>query len=168
MIMNWNAPQCLKKMQFFIDFCNFFQQFIKKFNNITHLLTQLSDKNKWFDWMNACQKVFEFLKKTVTELLMLTYFNWTQVAILKCNFFNNVSEDVLSQYRDNDLLHSVIFFSKNLISAECNYKIYDKKLLMIIHCLKNWQPDLKSTEILMKIFTDYKALIYFIKSKELT
>ena len=59
------------------------------------------------------------------------------------------------------------FFSKNLIPAECNYKIYDKELLMIIQCLKNWQSDLESTEISVKIFTDHKALIYFMKSKEL-
>ena len=53
-IINWNAPQCLKEIQFFIDFCNFFWQFIKNFSKITHLLTQLSDKNKWFDWTEAC------------------------------------------------------------------------------------------------------------------
>ena len=87
--------------------------------------------------------------------------------ILKCNFSDDVSEDVLSQYKDNDVLHLVAFFSKNLISVKCNYKIYDKELLTIIYCLKNWQLGLKSTEILIKIFTDHKALIYFIKSKEL-
>ena len=98
---------------------------------------------------------------------MLTHFDQTQAVILKCDFFNDVSKGILSQYRDNSLLHSVTFFSKNLIPAECNYKIYNKKLLIIIHCLKNWWLDLKSIKILMKIFTDYKVLIYFIKSKEL-
>ena len=71
------------------------------------------------------------------KLLMLTHFDQTQAVILKCNFFNDVSEDILSQYKDNDLLHSVTFFSKNLISVECNYEIYDKELLTIIYCLKN-------------------------------
>ena len=98
---------------------------------------------------------------------MLTRFDMTRVAILKCDSFNDVSEGILLQYKDNDLLHSVTFFSKNLIPAECNYKIYDKELLMIIQCLENWWSDLKSTEISVKIFTDYKALIYFMKSKEL-
>ena len=98
---------------------------------------------------------------------MLTYFDWTQAAILKCDSFDGVSEGILSQYRDDGLLHSVTFFSKNLIPAKCNYEIYDKELLIIIYCLENWQSNLKSTKILMKIFTDHKALIYFIKSKEL-
>ena len=68
---------------------------------------------------------------------VLTYFDQTQVIILKCDFSDDISKGVLSQYKDNDLLHSVTFFSKNLISTECNYKIYDKKLLTIILCLKN-------------------------------
>ena len=165
--MNWNAPQCLKEVRSFIDFCNFFQRFIKNFNKITHLLMQLSDKNKWFDWMDVCQKAFEPLKKTVTESLMFTHFDQTQVTILKCDSLDDVSGDVLLQYRDDGLLHPVTFFSKNLIPAKCNYKIYNKELLMIIRCLENWQSDLKSTEISVKIFTDHKVLIYFMKSKEL-
>ena len=154
-------------MQSFIDFCNFFQRFIKNFSRITHSLTQLSDKNKRFDWTDVCQKAFELLKKTVTELSVLTHFNQTQVTIVKCDSLDDVSEDILSQYKDNDLLHPVTFFSKNLIPAECNYEIYNKQLLMIICYLENWQSDLKSTKISVKIFTDHKALIYFIKSKEL-
>ena len=87
--------------------------------------------------MNVCQKAFELLKKTVIKLLVLTYFDQTQAVILKCDSFNNVSEGILSQYKDNDLLHSVTFFSKNLIPTECNYEIYNKELLTIICCLKN-------------------------------
>ncbi len=48
------------------------------------------------------------------------------------NFLNYVNDEVLSQYDDEDILHSMIFYSKNMISAECNYKIYDKELLTII------------------------------------
>ena len=104
----------------------------------------------------------------MTESPVLTHFDCTQAAILKCDSSDDVSEGVLRQYGDNDLLHPVAFFSKNLIPAECNYEIYDKELLIIIHCLENWRSDLKSTEIPVKIFTDHKALIYFMKSKELT
>jgi hypothetical protein len=52
--------------------------------------------------------------------------------------------------------------------AECNYKIYDKKLLVIIRCLKHWKLKLKSTDILIKVFTDHRNLEYFIIIKELS
>ena len=45
--------------------------------------------------------------------------------------------DVLFQYSDDSSLHSVIFYSKNILLIECNYHIYDKELLVIIKCLKN-------------------------------
>jgi len=57
--------------------------------------------------------------------------------ILKTDFLKYVNDEVLSQYDDKDILHSMIFYSKNMIFAECNYEIYDKELLIIICCLKH-------------------------------
>jgi hypothetical protein len=69
--------------------------------------------------------------------LVLKHFNSIREAILKTDFLNYVNDEVLFQYDDEEILHSMIFYNKNMISAECNYKIYDKKLLTIIHCLKH-------------------------------
>ncbi len=84
------------------------------------------------------------------------------------NFLNYVNDEVLSQYDDEDILHSMIFYSKNMILAECNYKIYDKELLIIICCLKHWCLKLKYTNISIKIFIDHLNLKYFMIIKELT
>ena len=89
-------------------------------------------------------------------------------AILKINFSNYVNDEVLSQYDDEDILHSVIFYSKNMIFAECNYKIYNKELLIIIRCLKHWHLELKCINISIKIFIDYLNLKYFMFIKKLT
>ncbi len=70
-------------------------------------------------------------------VFVLKHFDSIREVILKTNFLNYVNDKVLSQYDDEDILHSVIFYSKNMIFAECNYKIYDKELLIIIHCLKH-------------------------------
>ena len=43
---------------------------------------------------------------------------------------------MLSQKNEEENLHSVIYFLKLMISAECNYNIYDKKLLAIIYYLE--------------------------------
>jgi len=70
-------------------------------------------------------------------VLVLKHFDLTKEVILEMNFLNYVNDEVLFQYDDEDILHSVIFYSKNMIFAECNYKIYDKELLIIIYCLKH-------------------------------
>ncbi len=62
----------------------------------------------------------------------------------------------------------MIFYSKNMIFAECNYEIYDKELLIIIRCLKHWHSELKYTDILIKIFINHLNLKYFMIIKKLT
>ncbi len=98
---------------------------------------------------------------------VLKHFNSIKEVILKTDFSNYVNDKVLSQYDDEDVLHSMIFYSKNMILAECNYKIYDKKLLIIIHCLKHWHSELKCTNISIKIFINHLNLKYFMMIKEL-
>jgi hypothetical protein len=44
-----------------------------------------------------------------------------------------VSARVLSQYDNEGILHPVAFFSKKYSPAECNYEIYDKELMAIVH-----------------------------------
>ncbi len=53
-------------------------------------------------------------------------------AILEINASDYIKDEILSQYNDKKVLHSVTFYSKSMIFAECNYHIYDKKLLIII------------------------------------
>jgi len=98
---------------------------------------------------------------------ILKHFNLIKEAILEMNFLNYVNDEVLSQYDDENILHSVIFYSKNMIFAECNYEIYNKELLIIIHCLKHWCFELKCTDILIKIFINHLNLKYFMIIKEL-
>ena len=47
-----------------------------------------------------------------------------------------VSRGVLLQKNKERNLHSVAYFLKLMISAECNYNIYNKELLAIIYCLE--------------------------------
>jgi len=128
--------QSLTHVQIFIDFCNFYRWFIKNFSKIAQSMIKLTQKDHSFEWTEICQTIFERLKQQMTTVLILKHFDSIKEAILKTNFLNYINDEVLSQYDDENILHSMIFYSKNMISAECNYKIYDKELLTIIQCLK--------------------------------
>jgi len=73
----------------------------------------------------------------MTEVSILCHFDQNRKIILEINSFNYVNDDILSQYDDEETLHSMIYYSKNLSLAECNYEIYDKKLLAIICVFKH-------------------------------
>ena len=68
----------------------------------------------------------------MTEVSVLKHVNWNCKLYLKTDFSDYANDDILSQKNDDSVLYSVTFYSKNLLLTECNYEIYDKKLLIII------------------------------------
>ncbi len=108
------------------------------------------------------------MKRCMIETSILRHFDQTHKTVLEINSFNYVNDEVLSQYDDEDVLHSIVFYSKNMSSAECNYEIYDKELLIIIWAFEHWRLELKLTDISIKMFIDHQALISLMKDKELS
>ncbi len=155
-------------MQFFIDFCNFYRRFIKNFSKIVHSMIWLIQKKIIFEWNEVCQIIFDHMKRRMIETSILRHFDQTREVILEINSFNYVNDEVLSQYDDEDVLHSIVFYSKNMSSAECNYEIYDKKLLIIIRAFEHWWLELKLIDISIKMFIDHQALISLMKDKKLS
>ncbi len=157
-VIDWFTFNNLTQMQFFINFCNFYQRFIKNFLKIVHSMIQLIQKKIIFEWNEVCQTAFNHMKKCMTETSILCHFDQTCNFILEINSFNYVNDEVLSQYDDEEVLHSIAFYSKNISSAECNYEIYDKKLLIIIQAFKHWWFKLKLIDISIKMFIDHQVL----------
>ena len=167
-ILAWDTPSNLKQTQGFLGFCNFYRKFIKGFSKIASPLTQLSKKDKAFEWNDQCQQAFELLKKRCTEAPVLRHFDPDLDCILEVDSSDTVNGGVLSQRDAQGEIHPVAFYSHSLDPAERNYDIYDKELLAIIKALEYWQDELEATDEPIKIFTDHKNLEYFMSTKKLS
>jgi len=167
-IVNWTTSTNLKEIQSFVRFVNFYRHFIRDFFKLVKSFTQLTRKDTSFVWNEVCVQAFRNLKKQISFASVLCHFDLKHQAILKINASNYVKGEILSQYNDENVLHSMIFYSKSMILAEINYHIYDKKLLIIIRCFKHWWLELKCTELLIQIFIDHQALKIFMKNKQLS
>ncbi len=62
-IRSWKVLQLLTHVQIFIDFCNFYQWFIKNFSKIIQFMIKLIQKDYLFEWTEICQTIFEELKQ---------------------------------------------------------------------------------------------------------
>ncbi len=167
-IVSWITLINLKEIQNFMKFVNFYHCFIKNFLKLVKSFTQLTRKNTSFIWNEICVQAFDNLKKQVSSVSILRHFNFKRQAILKINASNYVKDEILSQYDDEKVLHSMIFYSKSMILAEINYHIYDKKLLVIIQCFEHWWLKLKCIELLIQMFIDHQTLKIFMKNKQLS
>ncbi len=167
-IVSWITSINLKEIQSFVRFINFYRHFIKNFSKLVKSFTQLTRKNTSFVWNEIYVQVFDNLKKQVSLISILRHFDLKWQAILKIDASNYVKDEILSQYDDEKVLHSMIFYSKSMILAEINYHIYDKKLLVIIWCFEHWQLELKCTELLIQMFINHQTLKIFMKNKQLS
>ncbi len=154
-IVSWITSINLKEIQNFVRFVNFYRCFIKNFSKLVKSFTQQTRKNTSFVWNEICVQVFDNLKKQVSSTSVLRHFDLKRQAILKTDASNYVKDEILSQYNDEKVLHSMIFYSKSMILAEINYHIYDKKLLVIIWCFEHWWFELKCIELFIQMFIDH-------------
>ncbi len=167
-IVSWITLINLKEIQNFVRFINFYRRFFKNFLKLVKSFTQLIRKNTSFVWNKICVQVFDNLKKQVSSVLILRYFDLKRKAILKINALNYVKDEILSQYDNEKVLHLMTFYSKSMILAEINYHIYDKKLLVIIQCFEHWWLKLKCIELLIQMFIDHQTLKIFMKNEQLS
>jgi hypothetical protein len=97
--------------------------------------------------------------------LILHHFNYDHKAIIETNASDYVFTSILSQYDDEGILHLVTFFSKKHSLAECNYEIYDKELMAIVHAFEEWQLQLEGVSYPIMVLSNHKNLEYFITTK---
>ena len=85
--------------------------------------------------------------------------------MIKTDASDYVSEEILSQYDENDVLHLITYFFKKHSSAECNYEIYNKELIVIVYTFKEWCSELEGLLTSVEVITDHKNLEYFMSIK---
>jgi len=76
-----------------------------------------------------------------------------------------VSPGDSSHYDDDGVLHPVAYFSKKHSPAECNYDIYDNKLMAISKALEEWRLECEEAAYPQPLLTDHKNLEYFMIKK---
>ena len=92
-------------------------------------------------------------------------FNLDKFLTVKSDSSDCITEEMLLQSDSQKVLYSVIYFFTHMSSAECNYNIYNKKLLIIIHIFKKWRSELDDAAEQIQVITDYKNLEYFMITK---
>ena len=128
-------------------------------------LVQLTKNNTPFIFDNNYIEAFEELKDRLTSSLILRHYDLDLKLILETDASDGVVVGVLLQLHLDGEWYPIAFFSKTIALAECNYKVHDKEMLAIIRLLSQWRVELRSIDSWIKIYTNYKALKYFITIK---
>ncbi len=166
-VTTWSTSKSKIKVQFFLEFANFYRCFIEKYFRIISSLTNLTKKNISFMWTEKAEEAFKKLKKLFIFQSVLIMFESEKSITLEINVSNKAIETCISQSDDKKCLHFIAYYNCKLTVAELNYKIHDKKLLAIVDSFKQWRVYLKEFKHQIQVYTDHKNLLYFMIIKVL-
>ena len=100
--------------------------------------------------------------------VILHYYNSDHKIVIEIDALNYVFKDILFQYDENEVFHSVAYFFKKHNSIKCNYEIYNKELMIIVYAFEEWCSKLEDFICSVEMITDHKNLKYFMSIKQLS
>ena len=136
-ITDWPTPTRVKEVQAFLGLTNFYWRFIWNYSGRSLGLTALLKKDIKFEWTKAAEESFMALKQAFLAAGFLAQFDPNWLAVVEANASDCILGGCLLQLDPKmGILHLVAFYSRKLIRAKEQYKIYDKKMLAIVEYLK--------------------------------
>src|SRR6266566_7183529 len=166
-IMDWPTPTNLRELRSFLEFGNYYKDFIQGYSQITRPLHDFTKKNVQWQWNYPQNNAFQLLKELFTSYPVLHNPDPVKRYVLDTNASQYAVGATISQnYPDGN--HPIAFFSQSLSNAKCNYDTYDQELLAIIYALKAFRYLLIGAQQKFLIRTDHQNLKYFKSPQKIT
>jgi hypothetical protein len=128
-------------------------RFIEGFSKIARPMTMLLQKDKKFEWTNACERSFCEFKKRLTTAPVLALPGIHKDFTIYCDSSRQELGCVLMQEG-----RVIAYASRQLNTHEQNYPTHDLELAVVVHALKIWIHYLIGNKC--EIYTDHKSLKY--------
>ena len=140
-IKEWKQPRCLKDVQAFLGFANFYRRFIKGYSQLAaplSNLTKMDAKGFIYPWTpnGPEDTAFIKLKEAFLKASTLAHFDPELETWVETDASDYVVAAILSQKDIHGVLRPVAYLSKKMTPQECNYEIYNKELLAIVRAFE--------------------------------
>ncbi len=177
-ILNWPEPESVHEVQSFLGFANFYRRFVKKFSRIAHPLTDMTKREvqrtkkdlalRKKDFLTPeTRRFFQELVAIFTNSPLVVYFDAKRPIKLETDASGYAISGILSQKQKTEW-KVVAYFSRKMIDAKRNYKIYYAELFAIIESFRHWRYYLKQPYHIVKIIPDKSNLRVFRSTDKLT
>ncbi|GJY12904.1 reverse transcriptase domain-containing protein [Tanacetum coccineum] len=153
----------VKGIRSFLGHAGFYHRFIQDFSKIARPMTHLIGKETPFIFSKECIKVFNTLKKKLTEALVLVAPDWDLSFEIICDASDYVVGAVLGQRKTKhfQLIH---YESKTMTDAQAHYTTTEKELLAVVYAFGKFRPYLVLSKTI--VYTDHSALKYLLAKQD--
>jgi hypothetical protein len=160
-IKNWSSPKSIFEVRSFHRLASFYRKFITNFSGISEpMMDTVKKRHKSFHWKEEDEKIFNLLKRKITEHPILVLLDFKKTFQVKCDASGFAIGAVMSQ---EDRLIS--YFSEKQNEAKVKYFTYYKEFYSIIQALKKWRHYLIPKEFVL--YNDNHALQFVTQQEKL-
>ena len=159
------TPTKIKEIKSFLEFVNFYQQFIKNFSYTIRPLNELKGKKKR-NWTEEHQEAFKELKDKIISQPVLSLSKRDSKFRVETDASKYVIDRILSQEKEGKQ-KSIAFLFRTMYPVERNYEIYNKELLVIVEALTEQRQYLLNATEKFEVQMDHENLKYFRKPYKL-
>ena len=117
---------------------NFYKKFIRWFGEIASPLTDLTKKDRKFEWGPKEEEAFERLKIALVSAPVLQLPDFDKEFTVTTDA-SEVSVGGILQQNFGQGLHPVAYESRKLNPTECRYSAYERKMLVIVWAVGKWR-----------------------------
>ena len=160
-VLEMKRPTKVKEVRRFLGMCGFYRKHIDKYAHLAMPLTELTKKDKEFDWTEECQGAFETLKRKLVDAPILVNFNLEETCVLTTDASDTCVGGVLSQRQEDGKMGVIGYFSRKLSRQERKYGASDKEALGIVLSCRQFSHYLWGAAF--EIWTDHQPLVSIFK-----
>ncbi len=163
-IRSMSAPTSVREVRGFIGMCSWYRRFIPNFSSIARPLIDLTKKYARFNWTDACQSAFDFLKESLTAVSNLAHVDLHKPYILYTDASHDCIGACLVQLADNDEMDPregknekpIHFLSHILSPTQTRWSTIEKECYAIYYSLQKLDHYLHNAEVTIR--TDHQPL----------
>ena len=130
-IVQFPVPKDIDGLKRFLGMSGYYRDFIAGYADLVKPLTDLTRKDRIFEWSTSCQKVFSTVKDKLMSAPILAFPDYECKFILTTDASNVGLGAVLSQYQ-HGRERVISFASRPLTKAEVNYSTTEKECLAVV------------------------------------
>ena len=159
-LADWKTPMNVHDVRSFLGFGNYFRKFVQAYSSLVLPLTDLTKKDKPFEWTTQCEQAFRGVIWNLTNAPVLAIADPKKPYEVVCDASGWALGAVLLQEG-----RPIAFESRKMAAAELNYTVSEQELLAVVYALRTWRCYLEGCKGLV-IVTDHKPNSY-INSQEM-
>ncbi len=165
-VQNFPVPTSVNNVRSFLGLTGYYRAFIKDFATIAFPLTRLLKKNVPFQWNDAQQRSFEFLKAALTHAPILAFPDYNLPFIICNDASTKGIGAVLMQQVDPRKPHVIAYANRTLNVAESHYSIAHMEMLAVAWSLRHFRDIICGNDI--TVYTDHSAITQLFQCKNLS